>query len=147
MLSLSARAVQIFAFIIPPAVTMIVSARESAIPVWQCLFNGTLINPHDVIPSHNNVTDTGRANSVIWPSYPGGKLTTAGCDSNFTLVNLLHLLWRKDGSVLTHVSNDKHSHLIPAAFESSSQEILIRLQDVNVVVLNQTRIRQPSDSS
>lgn len=57
------------------------------------------------------------------------------------------LLWRKDGSVLTHVSNDKHSHLIPAAFESSSQEILIRLQDVNVVVLNQTRIRQPSDSS
>ena len=57
------------------------------------------------------------------------------------------LLWRKDRSVLTHVSNYKHSHLIPAAFESSSQEILIRLQDVNVVVLNQTRIRQPSDSS
>ena len=119
MLSLSARAVQIFVFIIPPAGTMIVSARESAraIPVWQCLCNGTLINPHDVIPSHNNVTDTGRANSVIWPSYPGGKLTTAGCDSNFTLVNLLQCCYDERTEVCwptfqitnTHISSPQLS--------------------------------------
>ena len=101
------------------------SQRESSLPVWQCLCNGTLINPHDVIPSHNNVTDTGRAYSVIWPSYPGGKLTTAGCDSNFTLVNLLQCCY--DGRTEGRKCADPrfkwqtHTSLIPAAFKSSRQ--------------------------
>ncbi len=54
------------------------------------------------------------------------------------------LLWRKDGSgwptfqmTNTYISSP----------QLSREEFLIRLQDVNVVVLNQTRIRQPSDSS
>ena len=55
------------------------------------------------------------------------------------------LLWLKQGCGLTHVSNDKYCSFSKLSMQ---HEICKKLHcDVNVVVLKQTLIRQPSDSS
>ena len=83
---------------------------ESALPVWQCVmaswYFGKVLTMSFLHTAVMSPTPAG-AGSVIWPSYPGGKLTTAGCNSNFILVSLLRCCY--DGSAVTHVSNDKQS--------------------------------------
>ena len=122
------------------------SQWESALPVWQCVMAswsfGKVLTMSFLHTAVMSPTPAG-AGSVIWPSYPGGKLTTAGCNSNFILVSLLRCCY--DGSAVTHVSNDKQS-LIPCS-PIFRYNMLQQYRDVNVVVLNQTWIHQPSDSS